>query len=54
MDQRKGWGFERNIAPSNTISVHVSESSDEEELEDGGEWEEAGLGIRGWLKGLGF
>ena len=29
--------FEWTIAPSNTVSVHVSESSDEEELEEEGE-----------------
>ena len=28
--------FEWTIAPSNTVSVHVSESSDEEELEEEG------------------
>lgn len=28
--------FEWTIAPSNTVSVHVSESSDEDELEDEG------------------
>ena len=32
--------FEWTIAPSNQVSVHVSESSDEEELED----EEGGYG----------
>ena len=30
--------FEWTIAPSNTVSVHVSESSDEEDLDEEGEW----------------
>ena len=29
--------FEWTIAPSNTVSVHVSESSDEEDLDEEGE-----------------
>ena len=37
MDQRKGWGFEWNKAPSNTVIVHVSDSNNEEELEEEGE-----------------
>ena len=46
--------FEWTIAPSNTVSVHVSESSDEEDLDEEGEWIKAlGRGVgdsySGWI-----
>jgi len=43
--------FEWTVAPNSTVSVHVSESSDEEELDEGGNYF-GSFSRKIWLLGL--